>query len=221
MAEAVIFDIDGTLIDTVDLHARAWVEAFAAFGIEARLKDVRHQIGKGGDQLMPVFVPPERLETDREALEDFRGHLFQEHYFPHAQPLPGARALFERLKRDGIAIAVGSSCKAEEMPRFTDLAGVSDLIDVAATSGDADRSKPCPDIFQAALEKLGLPPDATVVVGDATYDAVAAARAGIRPVGVLTGGFLEQELRCAGCVEVYSDLADLLDRYEDSVLARR
>ena len=221
MADAVIFDIDGTLIDTVDLHAQAWLEAFRAFGIEPEYHAVRHQIGKGGDQLMPVFVPPERLQEIGKPLEQFRGDIFRERYFPRARPFPQTRALFQRLRREGLVIAVGSSCKADELPLFTDLAEVSDLIDQRASSDDAERSKPSPDIFCAALEKLApIPPEAVVVVGDAPYDPEAARRAGVRPIGVLCGGFREAELRAAGCVEVYRGAADLLARLDGSILAR-
>lgn len=220
MSRAVIFDVDGTLIDTVDLHAAAWVEAFSEFGIEAPYAAVRHQIGKGGDQLMPVFVPPEALARIREPLEDFRGRLFKERYFPQARAFSQTRALFQRLKQAGLVIAVGSSCKPDELPLFTDLAGVTDLIDQAATSGDAERSKPFPDIFCAALEKLApIPASEVVVVGDAPYDALAAGRAGLRAIGVLSGGFDEAELRQAGCLEIYRDPADLLARFESSMLA--
>ena len=219
MVKAVIFDVDGTLIDTVDLHAQSWLETFRAFGIQTSFADVRHQIGKGGDQLMPVFVPPDVLETKGQAMEEYRAKLFKDAYLPQARGFPEVRRLFEQLKTDGLAIAIGSSCKADELPLYTDLAGVTDLIDVAATSDDAERSKPSPDIFEAVAGKLApIARSEMIVVGDTPYDALAAGRAGIRSVGVLCGGFPEAELRGAGCVDIFADPADLLRRYRSSPL---
>ena len=221
MARAAIFDVDGTLVDTVDLHARAWVEAFAHFGLHPSFEAVRSQIGKGGDQLMPVFASKAFIETQGKALEDFRGELFQRDYMPKARAFPKVRALFERLRADGVAIAVGSSCKGEELKRYTDLAHVTDLIDVAATSDDADKSKPSPEIFEAAVRKLQpIPPDGIVVVGDSPFDAKAAQRAGLRAIGLRCGGFPEERLREAGFLELYDDPAALLARYDESLIAR-
>jgi HAD superfamily hydrolase (TIGR01509 family) len=219
MSKAVIFDVDGTLIDTVDLHARAWRETFEAFGLDVAYEDIRSQIGKGGDQLLPVFVPAEMLSARREEMEDHRARLFKTRYFPEARAFPGVRALFERLRQDGLTIALGSSCKAEELPEFTDLAEVTDLVDVAATSDDADRSKPAPDIFQAVLKKLhGVTPADCVVIGDSPFDAEAARAAGIPAIGVLCGGFAEPLLRGAGASEIYEGPADLLRRLGESRL---
>jgi HAD superfamily hydrolase (TIGR01509 family) len=216
---AVIFDMDGTLIDTVDLHARSWHETFQAFGVEASYADVRSQIGKGGDQLLPVFFSEPMLSEKRDALEAHRARLFKERYLPEAKAFPGVRALFERLRRDGFTLAVGSSCKAEELEAFTDLAGVTDLVDVSATSDDAEHSKPCPDIFRAVIEKLpGAEAGDCVVVGDSPFDAQAATAAGVHSIGVLCGGFPEADLRAAGACEIYDSPQDLLSRLAESRL---
>lgn len=181
MAQAVIFDVDGTLIDSVDLHAESWVETFRAFGFNVAFDAVRSQIGKGGDNLLPVFLTPKQVAQHGKMMEVRRAELFTERFLPRVRAFPGVRALFERLKADGAIIAIGSSCKADELRRYTDLAQVTDLIDVAATSDDAEHSKPCPDIFEAALRKLPHSIAATevVVVGDSPFDAVAAGRAGL------------------------------------------
>jgi HAD superfamily hydrolase (TIGR01509 family) len=217
---AVLFDIDGTLLDSVDLHARAWAEAFAHFGIPAEVQAVRGQIGKGGDELMPVFVPEARLAKDGAAIEAYRSDLFKRAYLPQVRPFPKVRELMQRLREAGQTVVLASSGKADEVARYQEIAGIADLVDIATSSDDAERSKPHPDIFDAALRKLG--PErarAAVVVGDSPYDAEAGARAGLPVVGVLCGGFPEAALSQAGCVAIYRDPADLLDGYERSPLA--
>lgn len=217
---AVIFDIDGTLLDSVDLHARAWVEAFAHFGVTTDFADVRRQIGKGGDELMPVFLSEERVARDGETIEAYRSDLFKRRYLSEVRPFPGVRPLFEHIRAAGLTIALASSGKRSEVEHYTEILEIGDLVDVATSSDDADRSKPHPDIFEAALEKLdGAPRDAIIVIGDTPYDAEAAAKAGLRTVGLLCGGFPEADLRSAGCVAIYRDPEDLLGRFAQSPLA--
>ncbi|WP_070998572.1 HAD family hydrolase [Methylobacterium sp. C1] len=217
---AVIFDIDGTLLDSVDLHARAWVEAFAHFGVTTDFADVRRQIGKGGDELMPVFLSEERIARDGETIEAYRSDLFKRRYLSEVRPFPGVRPLFEHIRAAGLTIALASSGKRSEVEHYTEILQIGDLVDVATSSDDADRSKPHPDIFEAALEKLdGAPRDAIIVIGDTPYDAEAAAKAGLRTVGLLCGGFPEADLRSAGCVAIYRDPEDLLNRFAQSPLA--
>ena len=213
MADAIIFDIDGTLIDSVDFHARAWQETFARYGIETTFEAVRGQIGKGGDQLMPVFLPKEMLDEKGDEIEKERGEYFRAEYLPLVKPFPQVRELFERLIADGKRIVLASSGSRKDVESFKKLARIDDLIESDTTSDDAEKSKPHPDIFLAALEKLGNPGKATVlVIGDTPYDAVASVKAGVRPVGVLCGGFAEADLRGAGCVSIFRDPADLLAR---------
>ncbi|MEE7460419.1 HAD family hydrolase [Methylobacterium fujisawaense] len=217
---AVIFDIDGTLLDSVDLHARAWVEAFAHFGVQTGFAEVRRQIGKGGDELMPVFLSEERIAREGETIEAYRSDLFKRRYLSEVRPFPGVRPLFEHIRSAGLKIALASSGKRSEVEHYTEILEIGDLVDVATSSDDADRSKPHPDIFEAALAKLdGVPPDAIIVVGDTPYDAEAAAKAGLRTVGLLCGGFPEADLRAAGCAAIYRDPEDLLDRFAESPLA--
>ncbi len=219
---AVIFDIDGTLLDSVDLHARAWVEAFAHFGVETDQARVRSQIGKGGDELMPVFLSRDRIEREGEAIEAYRSDLFKRSYLPEVRPFPGVRPLFERIRSEGLTIALASSGKRPEVERYTDILKIGDLVDVSTSSDDAERSKPHPDIFQAALKKLGATSSDTIhVVGDTPYDAEAAAKAGLRSIGLLCGGFPEADLSAAGCVAIFRDPRDLLDGFARSPLAAR
>jgi HAD superfamily hydrolase (TIGR01509 family) len=220
MAEAVIFDVDGTLVDSVALHAQAWVDAFRDFGHAVTFEEARRQIGKGGDQLLPVFLDRAEIEARGEALEKHRGEILKSRYLPRIEPFPGVRALFERLIADGRRVALASSAKEDELAHYKRIAGIDDLVQVETSSDDAERSKPYPDIFQAALARLGkIDPATAVVVGDTPYDAEAAAKAGLATVGLTCGGWSEAELRQAGCVAVYRDPADLLARYEGSPLA--
>lgn len=219
---AVIFDIDGTLLDSVDLHAKAWVEAFRHFGVETEEPEVRRQIGKGGDQLMPVFLSQERIEREGKEIETYRSDLFKREYLDKVRPFPGVRPLFERMRQAGLTIALASSGKKDEVKHYQDLLGIADLVDVATSSDDADRSKPHPDIFQAAIAKLpGIAPTEMIVVGDTPYDAEAAARAGLHTIGVLCGGFPESDLKAAGCIVVLRDPKHLIEAFDDIFLSRK
>jgi phosphoglycolate phosphatase-like HAD superfamily hydrolase len=198
---AVLFDIDGTLIDSVDFHAKAWVEAFAKFGHEAQYDRVRRQIGKGGDQLMPVFLSEQDIALIGKPLEAYRARILRERFLPLFRPFAQVRELLQRVIADGKKIGLASSAKAEELDLYKQIAHIDDLIDADTSSSDASKSKPHPDIFQAALEKLGgMSPEGVVMVGDTPYDA---------------------ELKQAGCVAVYADPADLLAHYGASLFARR
>jgi len=222
MIKAVIFDIDGTLVDSVDLHAQAWKEAFKHFGKDILYEDVRHQIGKGGDQLMPVFFSKDELDKFGEEMEKFRGQLFKRDFLPKVRPFPRVRELFQRVKEDGKHLALASSAKEEELKEYKEIAHIEDLVEEETSADDADKSKPHPDIFEAALERLGdIKPVEAIVVGDTPYDAQAAGKINLRTIGVLCGGFPEAELKAAGCIEIYKDPADLLARYDESVISQK
>ncbi|HJU55997.1 MAG TPA: HAD family hydrolase [Pyrinomonadaceae bacterium] len=221
MIKAVIFDIDGTLVDSVDLHARAWQETFRRFGKEIPYEEVRHQIGKGGDQLMPVFFNEEELEEFGEEMEKYRGELYKREYLSRVRAFPRVRELFLKVKEDGLRLALASSAKEDELGVYKKIADIEDLVEEETSADDADKSKPHPDIFEAALERLGdVDADEAVVVGDTPYDAEAAGKLGLRVVGVLCGGFPEAELRAAGCVQIFQGPADLLERYDDSIIKK-
>jgi HAD superfamily hydrolase (TIGR01509 family) len=219
MIKNLIFDVDGTLIDTVDLHARAWHEALQHFGKDAAYEEVRFQIGKGGDQLMPVFWSKEELNEKEEEISKWRKHFFEEECFAKVRPFPQVRQLMQMLLGEGKQIALASSALGEELEEYKKIAEIDDLIQTATSSDDAERSKPHPDIFAAALEKLGNPSvDETLVIGDTPYDIEAARKIGLRTIAVRCGGFPEDSLREA--IAIYDDPADLLARYRDSPLAR-
>jgi HAD superfamily hydrolase (TIGR01509 family) len=215
MPQSILFDIDGTLLDSVDLHAEAWAEILQKYGFNVPAAAVRTQIGKGGDELLPVFVPEDVLDRDGQRMKDERAALFKKKYLPQVRPFPKVRELFERLKADGKRVALASSGKNDEVDQYKRIAGISDLIDDHTSADDVERSKPHPDIFLAALDKLGNPDHKTVVaIGDTPYDAEAAGKAGLKTIGVLCGGFPAEDLQKAGCVALYRDPADLLANYE-------
>lgn len=219
MIEAVIFDVDGTLVDSVDLHAAAWQRAFLVFGKDVPLRDVRSQIGKGGDQLLPVFWTAEELAHIGKELSAYRSALFEEQYLPQVRGLPGVRELFHRVLEDGKRIALASSAQGSELEAYKRIAQIDDLVETETSKDDAEKSKPHPDIFQAALARLGHPsPETCIVVGDTPYDIRAARKAGMNTVAVRSGGFPRASLEEA--IAIYDDPADLLARYETSPLAQ-
>jgi HAD superfamily hydrolase (TIGR01509 family) len=220
MIKAVLFDVDGTLVDSVDLHAQAWVDTFREFGREVAFDDVRGQIGKGGDELMPVFLPPNELQARGEEIEQRRGEIFRERYLPQVTAFPGARELLQRVGARGLRVALASSAKAEELAVLKRIVGLEEQeLDAETSADDAEHSKPHPDIFLAALARLpSVGPEEAIVVGDTPYDMEAAAKAGLRAIGMLCGGFPEQSLRTANCVGIYRNPAHLLEEYELSAL---
>jgi HAD superfamily hydrolase (TIGR01549 family) len=220
MVRAVIFDVDGTIVDSVDLHAEAWKVAFEKFGKRIPLQQVRRQIGKGSDQLLPVFFSKEELSRFGEELDNYRSDLFKKKYLPRVKAFPKVRELFQRIQKDSKQIVLASSAKADELEAYKKIARIEDLIESETSSDDADRSKPYPDIFQAALARLkSIAPEDAVVIGDTPYDAEAASKANLETVGLLCGGWTQEELQSAGCLAVYRDAEDLLLNYDRHRLA--
>lgn len=222
MIKAVIFDIDGTLVDSVALHAKAWQEALHKFGHDIPFDMVRQQIGKGGDQLLPVFLTKDEISQYGEALEKYRGDVFKKKYLKQVKPFPCVRELFQQLRHDGKQIALASSAKGDELQTYKRIANVQDLVDEETSSDDAERSKPHPDIFEAALQRLrNVKPSEAVVVGDSPYDQQAAGKLGLRGIAVRSGGFSDKDLRAAGYSEIYDHVADLLKHYNESLIGQR
>jgi phosphoglycolate phosphatase-like HAD superfamily hydrolase len=215
---AWLFDVDGTLVDTNDLHAAAWREAFLRFGHEVPLEAIRWQVGKGGDNLIPSLLP-DLGDEERRALEAWRGDLFKRCYLPRAVPFEGVRALFERLVADGAKVVLASSSGESEVAYYLSLIGAEDLVTASTSKDDAESSKPCPDIFEAALARLRLPPGEALVVGDSVWDMKAAAKAGVGAIGFRCGGFPDEALLEAGARALFDGPADLLACY-DSLYAR-
>jgi HAD superfamily hydrolase (TIGR01549 family) len=219
MIEAIIFDIDGTLVDSVDLDARAWQEALQHFGHDFPFPQVRHEIGKGGDQLLPDLLPPKVVNSQGEEIEKYRADLFKQKYLSEVRAFPNVRELFERIRADGKKIALASSAKSDEIAIYKKIADIEGVVNVETSADDAEKSKPHPDIFDATLNRLGgINPASVIVVGDSPHDATAASKARLLTIGVLCGGFPESELRAAGCIAIYRDPAALLTGYDDSPL---
>ena len=193
MVEALLCDIDGTLVQSNWLHASAWKDAFAVGGIDLDIETIRRQIGKGGDELIPFFVPYWRREIIEEPLKSYRKFIFQQDYLDKAQPFPSTRELFQRMKKSGIKTALASSANKDELETYKAIARISDLVDTSTTADDVDGSKPHPDIFETALRKVSVRPKNALALGDTSWDAESAGKAGVRTVGVTTGG-----LECAG-----------------------
>jgi phosphoglycolate phosphatase-like HAD superfamily hydrolase len=207
--KAAIFDLDGTLLDSVDLHALAWHEAMVKFGHDVTLEQVRSQIGKGGDKLIPVFLSADEQRDHGKELEEWRCRRFKTSYLPLVRPFSAVPDLLRRIRDTGRRIAVASSAKRDELDKYLDIAGIRDLVDATTSSEDADESKPAPDVFEVILKKLGIEGADAIAIGDTPYDAIAAGKAGMATIGVLCGGFTESSLRRAGCFEVFRGPAAL------------
>jgi len=220
MIEAVLCDIDGTLVQSNWLHAAAWKDAFAQLNIDLPLEDVRRQIGKGGDELIPVFIPWWKRKAVEQPLKKYREFLFRDQYLCQVKPFPKVRELIQRMKQAGIKVSLASSAHQREIEDYKRIANIEDIIEESSSSDDANRSKPHPDIFEATLKKLGVEAKNALALGDTPYDAEAAGKANVWTVGVMTGGWTEAELLAAGCIEVYRDVAELLENFEHSAFVR-
>jgi phosphoglycolate phosphatase-like HAD superfamily hydrolase len=221
MPKAAIFDLDGTLLDSVDLHALAWHEAMAKFGHDVTFEQARSQIGKGGDKLIPVFLSTDEQRDHGKEMEEWRGKRFKTSYLPLVRPFSAVPDLLKSVRETGVQVAIASSAKKDELDQYLDIARIADLVDVKTSSDDVEESKPAPDIFEVVLKRLKIESRDAVAIGDTPYDALAAGKAGITTIGVLCGGFSETSLREAGCAEVYPGPAALLALFADTMLVRR
>jgi HAD superfamily hydrolase (TIGR01509 family) len=212
----VLFDVDGTLVDSNDAHARAWVDAFAEFGVTVDYAQVRRSVGMGGDKLMPE-VSRLREDTPKgKAISERRREIFKEKYLPRIKAFAGARDLVAALKERGLTLVAASSAKKDELKPLLAIAGADVLLDAATSSDDAEESKPDPDIVEAALKQAKARPADAIMIGDTPYDVEAATRAGVRVIAFRCGGWGDADLR--GAIAVYDGPADLLARLEQSAL---
>jgi HAD superfamily hydrolase (TIGR01509 family) len=218
MPRAALFDVDGTLIDSVDLHARAWHEAFLKFGHNVSFEQARSQIGKGGDKLIPEFLSEAQQNEHGEEIKEWRGKLFKSKYLPLVRPFSAVPELLQRVRDEGMRVAIASSAKKDELETYLDIACITKLVDVTTSSEDVTEPKPAPDIFQVALQRLDINAHEAIAIGDTSYDAQAAAKAGITTIGFLSGGFPEADLRKSGCVAIYPGPAALLVCFDASPL---
>jgi HAD superfamily hydrolase (TIGR01509 family) len=203
---AAILDVDGTLVDTNYQHALAWYRAFRQHGVVLPIWRIHRHIGMGGDQLVAALVSE---EWDAESGEDARAaeKALYMSLIPEVEPLEGARDLIVDLRESGHAVVLASSAKPDEVDHYLDLLDARGLVDGWTTSGDVEQTKPEPDLVAAAVEKAG--GGKAVMVGDSAWDCESAKRAGLKTIGVLMGGFSEQELLDAGAACVFDSLAAL------------
>ena len=217
--KAVLFDIDGTLVDSNDLHVLAWQAAFETIGARFDRQTIHDQIGKGTDMLVPALLP-DADEALQQRLGDAHGERFKSAYLKTVKPFPGAHALLARVHAAGQKLVLASSASAEELDHYVQLLDARDLVTAGTSSDDVERTKPAPDIFATALRKVApLAADEVIVVGDTPYDIEAAAKCGIAAIGLRSGKFPDEALRTAGAVAIYDDVASLLAGYAESPLA--
>jgi HAD superfamily hydrolase (TIGR01509 family) len=215
--KAVLLDVDGTLIDSNDAHAQAWVDVGAEFGHAIEFDRVRWLIGMGGDKVLPELTGLEEESPEGERMLERRGEIFRERYLPELSAFPGAAALVERLRDEGRRLVVATSASEKDLEALLGQVGLEWLLDSSTNSDDAEESKPAPDIIEAALRKSGADAAHVVMIGDTPYDIEAAQRAGVRTIALESGGWSAGELGSAA--EVFADTADLLRRYDQSLLA--
>jgi HAD superfamily hydrolase (TIGR01509 family) len=213
---SILFDIDGTLVDSNEFHVLAWQRAFEASGFTLSPDLIRQQIGKGADMLIPALLPhvDERLLTQ---IAEHHDRTFRADYLPKVQPFEHAAALVRAVADRGCAVVLASSSNRDDVDHYIDLLGIRSLLAGATTADDVAHSKPAGDIFAAAMKRLANPrPSATVVVGDTPYDVIAAAKCRLGTIALRSGGFSEEQLRSAGALAVYEGVGDLLANLERS-----
>jgi HAD superfamily hydrolase (TIGR01509 family) len=211
----VLFDVDGTLVDTTYLHAVCWAESMRQHGHYITTADLHHLIGMSGDRLLDSVLGKDRDRDEDDALDDAHLALYKQ-WWGRLVPLPGAAKLLHACADRGLSVVLASSASAEELAALTSALDADDAITEATSAADAESGKPAPDILQAALDASGLAADRVVFVGDAVWDGEAARRAGVTFVGLTCGGTPAPDLRDAGAVAVYRDPADLLANLDDS-----
>jgi len=212
--KGVLLDVDGTLVDSNDAHANAWVRALDEAGVRADFATVRRLIGKGGDKLLPEVSGIAADSPEGKAISERRGQIFQKELLPSLRPFPDAKELLACMKKAGLRLAVASSSKKDELGGLLRVCGADELIEAGTSSDDADNSKPDPDIVHAALKQIGQPADKVILLGDTPYDVEAATRAGVKVVALRCGGWDDKDL--AGAVAIYDNPADLLAHFDVS-----
>jgi len=214
----VILDVDGTLIDSNDAHAHSWVEAMATYGYTVAFDRVRPLIGMGGDKVLPETVHLDKDSEQGKAISQKREEIFKERYLPHMRAFPGAQELIERIRKQGLKVAIASSAKPDELQALLQLVGAADLIKDKTSSQDVQRSKPDPDVMDVTIERMGLPANEVLMIGDTAYDIEAAQKVHVGTIAFRCGGWQDADL--AGAIAIYDGPADLLAHYDSSPLAR-
>ncbi|MEO6260299.1 MAG: HAD family hydrolase [Thermoanaerobaculia bacterium] len=214
--QGIIFDIDGTLVDSNEAHIDCWIEAFQSFHKTFDRATIGSQMGKGGDLLVPDLLNAREMRSFGEDLQKSRGKLYKEKYLRAIKPFPAIRSLFQSLRAEGLKLALASSSDAEEVKYYTGLLEVGDLLEGSTSKKDARFSKPSPEIFAAALEQLGTDDARTIAVGDTPYDILAAHRVPLPVIAVRSGGFEDELLKKAEFL--FDDVAEMgreIDRIDE------
>lgn len=219
MIRAALLDVDGTLIDSNDAHARAWVEACRAIGVTVDFNRVRRLIGMGGDHIIPILIGAKAMSPEGQRLSDHHNRIFSRDFLSGLRPFPGARELVARFKSEGLKVAIATPADGEIMNEVLKRLRIQSLVDAVVTKADAVESKPSPDIVNVALQRLAIKPEQAIFVGDTPYDIEAAMKAGVRSVAVLCGGWSLESLRNA--VAIYRDPADLLRDFQNSIFSQQ
>lgn len=215
---ALLFDIDGTLVDSNDAHVEAWRRAFAAEGYYFSRTEIHSQVGKGGDNLVPSLLPGVSAEV-RDRLTAAEGEIYKREFMTQVEPFEGTGEVLKRLAKRGHTLVLASSASRAEVDFYIDLLDADGLITGATSRDDVPHSKPCPDIFTAALALSDGPAGSAVVIGDSPYDVLAARRAGIDAIAVLSGGFDREELAACRPIAIYDSVGDLERSYATSPIA--
>lgn len=218
---AALLDIDGTLVDSNYEHVRAWYRAFAEQGITVAQAAIHGAIGMGGDKLVPHLLGRDADDPVAKKASEAHDGLFRRDYKDHIRPLPGVRAFLDRLRESGIAIALATSAKSDELEHYVALLGLEGQLAATVSQADVEQTKPAPEIFGAALERLGVDAAGAIAVGDTIWDGQAARHLGVRFVAVRTGGIGAGELREAGALAVYDDLQALVGDWARGPFAGR
>jgi phosphoglycolate phosphatase-like HAD superfamily hydrolase len=215
----VIFDVEGTLVDSSALTLRCWQETLQSFGFEFPLATLQRHSGQDPHDMLHALLPGPHVTRVVPRVIDAQGRRYRDKYLSHVRAFPEVRALFERVKRGRQLIAVATSSSADELDRYLALTNVGDLVDALACGDDVQRDKPGSALIKVALLRAGkLAPEDTIMIGDTPYDAIAAKRAGVvGTIGMLSGGFSRRDLEASGCIAVYRDPTDLLAHYEETV----
>ena len=217
---ALLFDLDGTLLDTNDKHARAWKRAFEHLGYRVPTERILMEIGRGGDRLVPVLVGEEAEARHGEVLRSAQSEAYQDLIADEEVPLfPRVEALLEACRERGLKTALVTASQKEDLENVLGRIGLdlASMMDVVLNDDDAEESKPAPDSVTAAVEKLALAPGQCAMLGDTPYDALAARRAGVVALGVLTGAHPAEALHRAGARASYEDTGAFLGDFDDAL----